>query len=130
MHNLPNEQSFTDGDQQDLLDELEVRIDTSVASIREATTNRRHARVELRAGNACDRDAVVSVLQTSEVHATTVTGIANKPIMVGSVFHLQFDQRILDIAPTLAICDRCTMFSDVSFELRLRFTEPVEITSN
>tara|TARA_R110002096_G_scaffold170339_4_gene342668 strand:+ start:752 stop:1144 length:393 start_codon:yes stop_codon:yes gene_type:complete len=130
MHNLPNEQSFTDGDQQDLLDELEVRIDTSVASIREATTNRTHARVELRAGNACDRDAVVSVLQTSEVHATTVTGIANKPIMVGSVFHLQFDQRILDIAPTLAICDRCTMFSDVSFELRLRFTEPVEITSN
>ena len=130
MHDLTNDDTFTDGKQQALLDELDVRISTKVSSIREATATRANARVELRAGNACDRNAIVSVLQTTEVHPTTLTGIANQPVMVGSVYHLQFDRRNLDISPTLAICDRCTMLSDVSFELRLRFTQPIELTSN
>ncbi|MFT7534829.1 MAG: hypothetical protein ACI85K_000779 [Hyphomicrobiaceae bacterium] len=130
MHNFTNDDAFTASNQQDLLDDLDMRCLTNVASIREAAATHTQARVEVRAGNACDREGVLSVLKSSEVNATTMTGIATKPVMVGSVFHLQFDQRILDIPPTLAICYRCTMLSDASFELRMRFTQPVEICSS
>lgn len=129
MHNFTNDEAFTASNEQDLLDDLEMRCHTNVAPIREASATHTQARVEVRAGNACDREAVLSVLKSSEVHATTMTGIATRPVMVGSVFHLQFNQRVLDIPPTLAICDRCTMLSDASFELRMRFTQPVEICS-
>jgi hypothetical protein len=130
MHNFTNDDAFTASNQQDLLDDLDMRCLTNVASIREAAATHTQARVEVRAGNACDREGVLSVLKSSEVNATTMTGIATKPVMVGSVFHLQFDQRILDIPPTLAICYRCTMLSDASFERRMRFTQPVEICSS
>lgn len=130
MHNFTNDEAFTDSSQQDLLDDLELTCHTNVASIRDASSTRTQARVEVRAANACDRGEVLSVLKSSEVNATTMTGIATKPVMVGSVFHLQFDQRILDIPPTLAICDRCTMLSDASFELRMRFTHPIEIVGS
>ena len=129
MHNFTTDESFTDSSQQDLLDELELRCDTNVASIREASSTRTKARVEIRPGNACDRDNVLSVMTSSEISATTMTGIAERPIMVGSVFHVQFDRQVLDVAPDLAICDRCTMHSDTSFELRMRFTQAVELAS-
>jgi hypothetical protein len=66
-------------------------------------------------------------MQSSEVSTTGMSGIASKPIMAGSVIHMQFDRSTLDVPPTLAICDRCTMLSDTSFELRFRFTQPIEL---
>lgn len=129
MHNFVTDESFTDSSQQDLLDELELRCTTNVAPIRDASNTRTQARIEIRSANACDRDDVLSVMTNSEIRATTMTGIASRPVMVGSVFHLKFDRQVLDLAPTLAICDRCTMHSDTSFELRMRFTQAIGMDS-
>lgn len=129
-----NVEGMPDQQQENLLDDLEVRSQNHVAevrdSVRESVMQRVHAAVELRHGNACDRDTVVTTAQTTEVTTTEMSGISAKPVMVGSVFHLQFDRTALDVPPTLAVCDRCTMLSDTSFELRFRFTQPIELAGN
>lgn len=129
MHDFSTHDQFTEQQRRTLLDDLEVRCQTNVATIRDASSQRIHTRVTLRAGNVCERTTVVAEMQTSELNASSVTGIAVQPMMVGSVFHLQFERSSLDLSPTLAICDRCTMLSDSSFELRFRFTQAIEIAS-
>ena len=76
-------------------------------------------------GDVCARGAPLSTLQTAERTAHTLAGIADRPVMVGSVFQLRFDRSELDAAPALAVCERCVMLSDTSFELRLRFAHPM-----
>jgi len=113
--------------QDDLLDDLEVRCTTNVAPLREAKIARHRVRVDVQAGNACDRAGMLTELQTNELNDHGLSGIAPKPLMVGSVYHLQFDRSTTDVAPALAVCDRCTMLSDTSFELRFRFAHPVDL---
>jgi hypothetical protein len=127
MNTLNHLDKLSDHQQEDMLDDLDVRCQTNVAAVRATTCRRVHAAVELRPGNACDRDSLLTCMQSSEVSTTGMSGIASKPIMAGSVIHMQFDRSTLDVPPTLAICDRCTMLSDTSFELRFRFTQPIEL---
>lgn len=130
MHTFDNVDDLSDRQQENMLDDLEVRCQTNVAAVREATSHRMHAVVELRHGNAGERDSVLTSLQTSAVSSTGLAGIAAKPLMVGSVFHMQFDRKTIDVPPALAICDRCTMLSDTSFELRFRFIQPIEVAGS
>jgi len=129
MHEFNNVDELSVRQQENMLDDLEVRCQTNVASVRDMTTSHIHTNVEIRNGNACERDSVLTSVQTTEVGATSMTGLAKKPVMVGSLFHLQFDQEV-DVPATLAVCDRCTMLSDTSFELRFRFTQPIEFAGN
>jgi len=129
MHNFTSDDSLTEQQQQSLLDDLEVRCQTNVAAIREAASVRTRVRVELRSANACDRETLLAEVQTSEISSATLTGIATTPVMVGSVYHLRFDRQTLDVTPALAVCDRCTMLSDAAFDLRFRFTQPIDVTA-
>jgi hypothetical protein len=127
MHDFSTQDQFTEQQQRALLDDLEVRCQTNVATIRDASSRRIQARVALLPGNICERNSATTEMQTSELSSSSISGIAPKPLMVGSVFHLQFERSSLDLSPTLAICDRCTMLSDSSFELRFRFTQAIEL---
>ncbi len=119
--------SSTGQDESDLLDELEVRCRTNVAAVRASASHRVRARIEVWAGNACDRQAMIAEVSTSELCDTGLTGLAVSPVMVGSVFLLRFDERVLDVPPTLAVCSRCAMLGDRSFEVQFRFTSPLDV---
>ncbi|MCK5942281.1 MAG: hypothetical protein KAI24_09960 [Planctomycetes bacterium] len=110
-----------------MLDELEVRCTTNVAPLREAKIQRRRVRVAVRPANACDRNGLRTELLTSETSEHGLAGIAPSPVMVGSYYHLEFDREVTDNAPALAVCDRCTMLGDESFDLRFRFAQPVDL---
>ena len=128
MKDFDNAADFGTGESDDaLLDELEVRCQTNVAAVRESASQHKRMRVDVRTGNACDRDGVLTELHTSQLNSSAVVGIASAPLMVGSVFHLTFERSALDVPSTLAVCDRCVMLSDDSFELRLRFATPIKL---
>lgn len=129
MHTFNNVEELSNRQQEDMLDDLEVRCQTNVASVRDIATSRIHTSVEIRNGNACDRGTVLASVQTSEIGTTGMTGIAKQPVMVGSLFHLQFEEAA-ELPAILAVCDRCTMLSDTSFELRFRFTQPIQLAGN
>lgn len=127
MHTFNNADEISDSQQENMLDDLEVRCQTNVAAVREATAHRIQVEVELRHGNISERDSVLATMQTSEISSTGLSGIGDKPLMVGSMFYMQFDPATLDVPPALAICDRCAMLSDSSFGLRFRFTQSIEL---
>jgi hypothetical protein len=130
MHTFHNDDTISEQQQQQLLDDLELRCQTNVAAVRDACNTRTRVRIVVRAGNICDRSEVLTELVTSEVSTVAMTGIGQQPLMVGSLFYLQFDRASLDVSPALAICDRCTLLGDNSFELRFRFTQAVELGSH
>ncbi|MFN3244078.1 MAG: hypothetical protein ACE37K_21405 [Planctomycetota bacterium] len=127
MHQFDNHPEMNDT-QDALLDDLEVRCTTNVAELREAKAPGRPMRVEVHAANACDRDGAETELQAGDTGDQGLSGIAPKPVMVGSVFQLRFDRATTDLPPALAVCERCTMLSDTSFELRFRFAHPVDLS--
>ena len=119
--------SSRDGQTEELLDDLELRCTTNVAAVRESAWQHKRVRVEIRAGDACLRTGLLTELFTNELSPVGLVGIAPMPLMVGSVFHLQFERHSLDAPSTLAICDRCAMLGDSSFELRFRFTQAIDV---
>lgn len=126
MNDLDELVSLRDALPEPPMGELILRCRTDVAAVRRATPPAAQHRVELLPGDICARGEPLGTLQTSELTAHTLAGIADRPIMVGSVFQLRFDRTSLDVPPTLAVCERCAMLSETSFELRLRFATPVD----
>jgi hypothetical protein len=108
-------------------EDFDLRCSTGVAAARDQLTLRTHARVFVRPANAVDRGQPPVPLQASELSPCDVLGIAELPVMVGSVYHLEFDRTAADVPATLATLIRCTMLGDASFELRFRFLQRVEL---
>lgn len=127
MHNF-HDDTISDSQQSDLLDELDVRCHTNVATIRQANPKRTDIEVTVRAGNACDRGEAIAEFRTSQCNEVGLNGISAHPIMVGSVFLLSFGQDQGTAPPAvLAVCERCSMLGQSSFDLRFRFTQPLEL---
>lgn len=105
------------------LGDLEVRCRTNVAAVRDSATRPTSASVEVRAANVVDREARFVELATTAFTSQGVGGIAPQPVMVGSVFHLRFPSDDFEVRATLAVCDRCVMLGDASFELHFRFLQ-------
>lgn len=128
MANLSRDPNAIETEQ--MLEELELRLHTEVATLRAMSPRQRHERIEIHAGNACDRDGMITELQTSELSTVSTTGLSPRPVMVGSVFQLRFDRHVVSAGRTLALCERCTMFGDASFEIRFRFSAPIELSDD
>ncbi|MBM4061641.1 MAG: hypothetical protein FJ265_11185 [Planctomycetes bacterium] len=109
-----------------LLADLEIRCRADLASARDQAARRSAVRVTVRAADVVDRARVLAELRTSELSRTHLLGIADRPVMVGSLFQLTFAREDLDHAPALAVCDRCTMLGDESFEVRFRTVQEID----
>jgi len=125
MHDI-QDPTFTEDTADALLDELEVRCHTNVAAVRERPTKLPRVTADVFAGNACDRDGRLAAVSVGELDRRGLTGLSPRPLMVGSVFQLRFTPQT-DVAATLAVCDRCTMLGDSSFELRFRLATPIDL---
>lgn len=106
-----------------LFEDVEVRCRTDVAAVRGNAGRTTQTTVEVRAADIVDRGAVLAELSTTELRGQGVGGLASRPVMVGSVFHLSFPADDFDVRATLAVCDRCAMLGDASFELHFRFVQ-------
>jgi len=129
-HDFDDRAMFSDQTDGALLEEFEIRCQTDVAALREHSSKRARLRVEIRDGNVAERRAMLTELQTTEVNLQGLLGLASRPIMVGNVFHLRFERGTVNTPSTLAVCDRCTMLADESFELRFRLMQRLEVTGD
>ena len=127
----PFEQKAPLADEQvdDLLDDLELRCGTGVSGARGMTAVRRKVTVTIRPADVQARKSSATTGTTSEMRRQGLSCLTPEPVAVGSVFHLTFDRDQLDLAPLLAICDRCWMLSDSSFEVRFQFAQAVNLPS-
>jgi len=113
----------------ELLSDLEVRCRTDVSNARTLTALRYKVAVSVRPANVADRHSHAMTAHTTEVRRQGALCLAPFPIMVGNVFHLTFGRSYLDTPPVLAVCDRCSMLSDASFELGFKFVQEIILPS-
>lgn len=127
----PFEQKAPLADEQvdDLLDDLELRCRTGVGGARSMTAVRRKVAVTIRPADVLARKSSAVSGTTSELRHQGLSCLAPEPVAVGSVFHLTFDREQLDLAPLLAVCDRCWMLTDSSFDVRFQFAQEVTLPS-
>ena len=111
----------------ELLEDLELRCRTDVTAAREMNSLHCRVGVTIRPGNASERGQSVAQAETVELRSQGMTCLAAAPVAVGDVHHLTFDRNSSDIEPLLAVCDRCTMLGDASFEARFRFVHQVAL---
>lgn len=112
-----------------LLDDIELSCRSELANARSLATSTRRVSVVVSPGNVVDRAGHGLAAETVELTSGAATCRAGAPVAVGSVFHLAFDRSALDLAPTLAVCDRCTMLGDDAFEARFRFVQNLVLPS-
>jgi hypothetical protein len=124
IHNTP----LSDRQDGDLLDDLELRCRADVSTARSLASCRRKVGVTVRAANVIDRDQIAVTGHTVELRRQGAVCIASRPTMVGSCFQLAFDQNELGLAPILAVCDRCAMLGDASFELGFKFVHEIDLS--
>lgn len=128
-HDINEDRTLAETQIDDLLDDIEIRCRTDVAAARGMSVLSCNLGVDVRPGNATERHSHCVAATASEIRSQGMTSHAVEPVTVGNVFHLTFDRSGLDVEPQLAVCDRCTMLGDSSFEARFRFVNEIQIPS-
>ena len=126
-HDLARNAALSDLQDGALLDELELRCRTDVSNARGLASCRRQVGVTVRAANVVDRDTVAAIGHTTELRRQGAVCLVSRPTMVGSFFLLTFDREDLDAAPALAVCNRCSMLGDASYELCFKFVQEIDL---
>lgn len=126
-HDFRHDSALNDQLGDELLDDVELRVRSDVSRARSLTSQRLKVAVTIRPANAVDRGTTMGIAQTTELRRQGMTCMHKQPIMVGSVFHLAFERSELAVGPTLAVCDRCSMLADSSFELRFQFVQEIDL---
>ena len=112
---------------QELLEELEVHHPVDVSRARDLSSRRVKSAVVARPANVCDRHLTVVEGVAVLLGRQGVTCRFGTTVVVGSVFHLTFDRVEVDLAPRLAVCDRCAMLSDSTFDVHFQFVQEAEL---
>lgn len=124
-HQFQNEPDLADQQIDELLDDIEIRCTADVAAARELNAVRAKIGVTIRPGNTSDRSTLIATGDTVEIKSQGVACVTDHPAGVGDVFHLTFERGSCDLAPILAVCDRCTMLAEASFESRFKFVHEI-----
>ncbi len=115
-----NDRHEPEGSIDELLDDLEIRCATGVGAARHVSSSRRRMAIAIRPGNVHERGSANPAIagESTEFRRQGLTLRTARPLMVGDIFHLTFDAPDYDVAPVLAMCERCSMLGTDSFEVR------------
>ncbi len=119
--------ALTDSQIDELVEDFEVRCRTDLSAAREISAVHCRVNVAIRPGNASERGQHMTKGEAVELRNLGMTCLTATPVSVGDVFHATFDRDDSDIEPLLAVCDRCTMLGDASFEARFRFVHEIAL---
>ena len=112
----------------ELLDELELNQAVDVHELRERATTYITADVVVRPSNLRERATTVAAGKARELQRQSVTCVLDQPLTVGDVFYITLDAADFDLAPSLAICEKCSLLDGPGFESRFRFVQDVHLT--
>lgn len=111
----------------DLILELEKNTAEHVKEKRAHARLVVRCKVVARPGNLSQRDSLKVEGVTGDVSDGGCQILFPRPLMVGDIYQLSFDRKVLDIQPLLAICRRCRTVRDDAFEAGFAFFRSVPI---
>jgi hypothetical protein len=75
----------------------------------------------------CDRSGSGDSGLITRLGQHAASGTFARPITVGSLFLLAFEDRALAAGPLLAMCDRCAMLSETAFDAHFRLVHEIAL---
>jgi hypothetical protein len=127
MPRNPEDAPLSDEQAADLLADVELRCRSDVSEARRIVAYRTKVAVSIRPGNIAERADRYLAGNTTEIRRHGMVCLTSQPVMVGNVFNVTFERSALAPSSTLAMCDRCTMLGDTSFELRFQFVAAIDV---
>ena len=111
----------------ELVEELECNSLTTVREGRENVTIAVDAAIQVRPADIVRRPTTLIEGSARKLARLGVSTICDRPVEVGSVFHLTFDQAVLDLPPVLGVCDKCVMLEPTVFGVHFQFAHAIEL---
>lgn len=107
-----------------IVEELHLAQRDQVSTLRATSVRKVGAKAVIRPADAVLRDQRCEG-RTLELRPDSLTASLDRPLMVGSWFVVEPDRATLDLPPQLVRCEQCCMRSELDFEVRLVFQQPV-----
>lgn len=114
----------------DLLKELEQNTPEEIRRQRTHFRVTVKAKVILQSGNASETTRLKLQGITGDLSEGGCRILFPLPVMVGDIYRLTFDRKVLDLPVTFARCMRCHMLRDDAFEVGFRFFNVISLPEN
>ena len=112
----------------ELVEELELNTREEIDGKRERDSLQLKIPTTLEAGSATDRAAPPIQGTSKEVSSSAMTGTFDQTVRVGDIYLLALERSELDVPPTYALCQRCSLVRTDCFEATLTFFEKIQIS--
>lgn len=113
----------------DALVALEQSTQSNVAKMRAHERINIHCKVLVQAGNSSERHVPGVEVVTADVSNGGSMVLSPRPMMVGDIYWLTFDNSQLMIGSLLARCLRCRLVREDAFEVGFRFLSQIDLAS-
>ena len=107
-----------------LIEELELNHPKRVMEVRCVDGVEIKATVWVESGNATDRDGHKLVGTSSRIGQLNLTTVFRWPLSVGDVYRITFDRESLNLNPCYAVCRKCCLVNEETFQSTLTFFAP------
>lgn len=114
----------------DLLKELEQNTPEEIRRQRTHFRVTAKAKVILQSGNASETTKMKLQGVTGDLSEGGCRILFPLPVMVGDIYRLTFDRKVLDLPTTFVRCMRCHMLRDDAFEVGFRFFNVISLPEN
>ncbi len=110
-----------------LIEELELNQPKRVMEVRCVDGVEIKATVWVESGSATDRDDHKLVGRSSRIGQLNLTTVFRQPLRVGDVYWITFDRESLNLNPRYALCRKCCLVNEGTFQSTLTFFAPVAL---
>lgn len=114
----------------DLLKELEQNTPEEIRRQRNHFRVTIKAKVILQPGNASETTRLKLQGVTGDLSEGGCRILFPLPVMVGDIYRLSFDRKVLDLPTTFVRCMRCHMLREDAFEVGFRFFNLISMPEN
>ncbi len=118
---LDSEENFA------VLEELELNQPENVMEVRCVGEVEIKATVWVEPSNATDRDGHKLAGTSSRIGELNVTTVFRQPLSVGDVYRITFDRKSVNLNPCYALCSKCCLVNEVTFQSTLTFLVPIAV---
>lgn len=113
----------------DALVALEQSTQSNVTKLRAHERINIHCKVLVQTGNSSERHVPGVEIVTADVSNGGSMALSPRPLAVGDIYWLTFDNSQLMIGSLLARCLRCRLVREDAFEVGFRFLTQIDVAS-
>ncbi len=114
---------------EDLLGDLELNTPEEIRRLSKSSRMSLRMTIEARLAGASHLGEDRVLGRSEEISKKRVLGVYPRPLRVGDIYQIRFDEEQLKHAPVLGVCSKCRLINEESFEALIQLYTPVDLSS-